>query len=757
MRGTQGPDGSVGMDERGVATFGPEPHRGSARRGLSRRALLGTGALGAGAAGYAYLALSGPGSPGHAGDRAVAGTSGPGPLLVPASASLASGSCLNIIAHPDDDLFFMNPDVMRNILAGCPVVTAVLTAAPSDGRNIDVDAPNRDATPVDIPGYVEARHNGLRASYALMATGDAESAWQRQTVEITPGVSVELDVLTARPHVHLYFFNVYQARGASEHDVDGSDASAHGVSKFGASPTGMLWSGTTDYVTTLVSAHGTVREVQRFGRAQLAASLLALLEAYRPTVLRGMDPDPAHDPGQRGYVTSDHPDHTAVAQFTLGALAEYRQNVAAAPVVEHFHAYDNRFWPYNLSISEHAVKRRILLTYSGQDGRPCPDRSCGDFQLGPEPDRSTHIFSTAYRYAQSTGWLRLRSDGRLEAFAVLGGEVAYWTETKPGGGQWSGPTLIDGGWVNPALSVAAEAGGRTHLFAQRRTVQTDGNPVLEIVWAVRETPTATFGSWASLGNPDAADSDIRRQRELGIPAAAVDGTGRVHVFVRGFEQALHHATLDPGARSWTGWTELQHTGLAQDCPTVLATRTGRIEAYAPGKKSVYRWYQRVPGGELYADEALHTTPVAVGGLNAVEIARDRVCLVYRQAHTALVLTYEQSEALGGWPHTPRVLGGHLGTGPVAALQGRTGAGVSAILTMHRNAIGTPTFGIPDATAESVTWTDAPVAFSGTPGLCSDAEGRTVAAAVGLDGRLWVSRQQTEVLESPFGPWQAYGS
>ncbi|MEJ8645510.1 PIG-L family deacetylase [Streptomyces sp. MS1.HAVA.3] len=49
--------------------------------------------------------------------------------------SVTEGTVLQVVAHPDDDLFFMNPDVSRSISKGVRVATVYLTAGESDGRN----------------------------------------------------------------------------------------------------------------------------------------------------------------------------------------------------------------------------------------------------------------------------------------------------------------------------------------------------------------------------------------------------------------------------------------------------------------------------------------------------------------------------------------------------------------------------------------------------------------------------------------------
>ena len=66
--------------------------------------------------------------------------------------SVASGKTLNIVAHEDDDLLFLSPDLLHAIQAGRSVRTVFLTAG---------DAGNDTA-------YWTGREAGMQAAYAQM-------------------------------------------------------------------------------------------------------------------------------------------------------------------------------------------------------------------------------------------------------------------------------------------------------------------------------------------------------------------------------------------------------------------------------------------------------------------------------------------------------------------------------------------------------------------------------------------------------------
>ncbi|MFE9664141.1 PIG-L family deacetylase [Streptomyces sp. NPDC005955] len=74
------------------------------------------------------------------------------------------------MAHPDDDVFFVDPEVRRTIRAGCPVDTVYLTAG---------DAGKKDRRAA--VAYADQREFGVRAAYAEMA--EADNRWKRADVK----------------------------------------------------------------------------------------------------------------------------------------------------------------------------------------------------------------------------------------------------------------------------------------------------------------------------------------------------------------------------------------------------------------------------------------------------------------------------------------------------------------------------------------------------------------------------------------------
>ncbi|MFE1321474.1 PIG-L family deacetylase [Kitasatospora phosalacinea] len=644
------------------------------------------------------------------------------------------GSVLQVVAHPDDDLYFINPDAARSVGSGAELLTVVLTAAEGDGRNLDTGYWARGKSPQDHAGYSAARHNGLRRAYARMAVADAASPWHREAVRLPGGLVAEVDTLLAAQHVRLCFLQT-----------------AHQVTDERRTPRGLrqLWLGDVERARTLPVPGSPVREVQEFDREQLVEALAGLMADTAPTVVRTLDPDPEHDGGKSEHTCSDHHEHAVAAQFTLAAVQRHAERTGAAPAVDHYRGYANRYWAFNLSRAAAAEKADLLHTYAGADGVPDPGGDLGDFQLGTNPYRSTHLLSTAPRHAPGTGRLLRRSDGTLLAWAVLAGRAVVW-EQEPDAERWTGPARLEGGWLVPVLAAAAGPDGSAHLVGLRRRELPEG-PELDLVHACSPGPGEPFGPWASLGNPDADRPDPRTRREPGVPAAAVDGRGVLHVFARDYAQGLSHRTAGPDGT----WESLGGDYL-QDSPVALTTASGRVEVYAPGKQTVRRWFQKSPGAGFTRDFSLTTMHPASGGITAVEGEPDRVTLYLRQPGTAQVMAYRQHPRGAGWPERPAGLGGHGGTGPVAALP-VPGRGAGDVLLAHRNEAGALSVSLPPGEGKpgrpSPEWSRLGGELLHAPSAAVDRHGRRVLAVLGPDARLHLCRQRDAAPDSPFGPWQ----
>lgn len=263
--------------------------------------------------------------------------------LAASASDCPSGTILAIIAHPDDDLLFMNPDQSNAIAQGFCVWTVYLTSGDRGSG---------------LP-YSLARERGLKAAYAHMAS--VANHWATNGWDLA-GATVVHHVLQAQPRVHLLMLRI------PDPWLGAGWGSLTPLSRLESTPNAQ------------VRTEAPYR--QAFSRASLVAWLARLIQAVQPKVIRLMDAS-ITIPYQKlcwrchGH---DHPDHIASARLVLAAMQ-------LAPGAYHSQAYlgyPSQELPANLSQSEKALKTVTFLRYMANDWRYCPAQTHCGRPHGPE-------------------------------------------------------------------------------------------------------------------------------------------------------------------------------------------------------------------------------------------------------------------------------------------------------------------------------------------------------------------------------------
>ncbi|MBT2382310.1 hypothetical protein [Streptomyces sp. ISL-11] len=338
-----------------------------------------------------------------------------------------------------------------------------------------------------------------------------------------------------------------------------------------------------------------------------------------------------------------------------------------------------------------------------------------------------------------TGWLLRGGDGRLTAWAPAEGGVVRWTETRPGGPEWSGPELLSAPGLEPYLSIARTAQGYAYLAGvRRRVVQSDegDRTETEVVYATQFQSGRPLTNWRSVGTPHGQDR--QRADQIGVPAAVVDSTG-LHLFVRNSGGGVCGRRMD--ARGiWGPWADLKGSHVL-DSLSAGATPDGRVELLAPAAEFVLRWRQEQPGGPLRRARNIPAKPAACSSTSA-PTGDDRVTHFWREdADSALHVLPPDTDTAGD-AEPAAVSLGTTGTGPVAALHTMLDGHDCTVLA-QRAASGLPALAAFPSGDETVgaQWSETGEEFSGAPALALDARGRVVVAVLGMDGRLRVARQR----------------
>nr|WP_313904655.1 PIG-L family deacetylase [Streptomyces sp. SLBN-118] len=569
-------------------------------------------------------------------------------------ASSRRAQLMAILAHPDDDLYFMNPDTQRTLDAGVPLVCVYVTAGEHDGIN---HIPGSTYAQADKAAYASARHQGLRQAYASLLGLGRFTEWAKDVAPLKGGRLAEINTLSnGYRRVELIFLNLPM----------------HTTRRYMALPS--LWRDRALGLTTVVAADSPLRKAVSYDYDTLVDVLAGLMEQYRPTVIQTLDPDPdiqhsdeatrKKDSEQRGY--SDHADHTAVASFSWAAMVRWVARAAKdeghvpAFVATAFRGYYNRHWPKNLPVAVLREKARNLVPYGGDPRWDCGNPSgCGDYSVGgirPLTNKKGWVRSTHHRHPGARTVVATEPSGRMVAYGVLGLRAVRWRETGLGSGQWGNPDDLGGGPLAPALGGVTLKDGRQLLFALRfAELGGHGGPNRrEVVLLEHGSPDGAFLAWKGLGNPERGDD---RGRRIGVPVAVAAPDGRVHLFVRNADKGISTRVRD-ATGNWDRWRDLGGEEI-QDGLSTVVDRAGRVHVFAAGREGVHHWTQDTMGLPLTyrADGGL---PVPGDAIAPVLTDDGGIELYYRRPTAPAVMAVHA----GGAPARPRKEG-FDGYGPVS--------------------------------------------------------------------------------------------
>ncbi|MBW5483695.1 PIG-L family deacetylase [Streptomyces bambusae] len=671
-----------------------------ARRHIRLAALLTV--LAAGSAGVLAVAQGQE----SAADRAAAGPRTPQtPAL---GASTTGGSVLQIVAHPDDDLFFMNPDLVRSVLAGTAVTTTYLTSGEADGINQAGGNLKDPAQPADHAAYAEARQNGIRSAYAQMATGDRTSAWKRTSIPTAGGGFAEVDVLVAKPEINLVWLQMREA---------GSIGADRPESMRG------LWDGRIPALGSQLTSGTPVRQSFTYTKDQAVATIAGILERYKPTTIRMQDPTPGKFP-KDGKIT-DHQDHMYGARFAQAAAERYAA-VADRPhfSVQNYLGYLNSALPHVLDPATVETKLGFLKTYAWMDrenhcGSPA---GCGDRKVAAKPTGRDWVHSMRYSRGDHTSWLTEGRAGRLWAFSVLDGHMAFWTRTGPQA-EWAGPTLMPGSGIDPGASAATLPDGRVAVLGTRTVLgERPQDYRREVVYAVQSAPDGPFEAWQSLGTPEAADQD--GTSAISAPAVAVGPDGKVTAYVRDSARTLRASEQQPDG-GFGPWARLGGEDLQSD-PVTATDAAGRRHVYATTAGTVVAWIQPSPAAPLLGPFPTQLPPTTVP-LTATPDG-EGVRLWFRRPDSGTVRTALVTASGTTAPHISTVTeaGGRAGYGAVS-VAGRLLSGRAESGTAGTSAVGGPP-----------SWNESRMLYAGAPASILEPAGAATTIVLGLDAELHVT-------------------
>jgi LmbE family N-acetylglucosaminyl deacetylase len=333
------------------------------------------------------------------------------------TATAAAGTTLNFVAHEDDDLLFLSPDLLHAIQAGRTVRTVFLTAG---------DAGN-SAT------YWMGREAGSRAAYAQMC-GVADS-WTQSDAGIS-GHPIPVFTLSGHPSVSLAFLRL------PDGNLDGS-----GFFVTGSDSLEKLW---TNSISTIHALDGS----SSYTKAALTSTLTSLMSSFQPGQVNMQDYVGTYGDG-------DHSDHHTSAYFVQSALQAYT-------TTHSFTGYDDYHTASlaaNVTGADLTAKQNAFYAYAQHDGNVCGSTStCSGSSYGAWLQRQYTVGSGSGGGGSQPPVANAGPDQTVQVSALVqldgsgssdphGNSLTYhWTQT-------AGPavTLSSATAVNPSFTAPASA------------------------------------------------------------------------------------------------------------------------------------------------------------------------------------------------------------------------------------------------------------------------------------------------------------
>lgn len=379
---------------------------------------------------------TGGGSGGPAGGEASA--SGGGSSTGAGGTGQTGPAHVVIVAHQDDDLLFINPDLKRAMDKNEPLSTVYLT---SGNAGMEMD-------------YVLERERGIKSAYAFMA--GASNSWTCGP-QVYAGKAIQTCTLDSEKVVTLHFLRL----------VDGFGT--------GTDPQSLrnLWEGNIS-VSAAVDGSGL-----SFTREELLASVASLIQTSGATALYTTDFSFEHR-------NNDHSDHEYAALITLVSSG----NHALPHSLSSYLTYGTTSMPSNLSSNDTALVSDVFGYYASCDkelsgcsgGLSCDATTCAT-----DDTLYTSWFSRHYSASRLTPPLNTSlASLAFSGYCVDGGGASVTTSACGAGEPWSWGsnfTLRNSGGLcltAPSFGSSNQAtvATCTGAAAQRWLLMSDGHVVL---------------------------------------------------------------------------------------------------------------------------------------------------------------------------------------------------------------------------------------------------------------------------------------
>lgn len=238
---------------------------------------------------------------------------------------------MNFVAHEDDDILFMNPDLIHDIQAGNCIRTVFFTAG---------DAGIGEA-------YWISRQRGAEAAYDSMLNKPNQT-WVERIIEVKNNKYATIANPKGNQSISLIFMHL------PDGNIKGSGFTLNKNESM------------QKLLTKKINTIHTVDTSSSYTSAQLLDTLVTIIHTYQPTDIR------SHSKYQ-GMKYKDHSDHTAVAIFATQSYRLYKESYPEQPLpsITYYIGYPDHGLAPNVSGKDLEQKVAAFLSFAKFDPGVC--------------------------------------------------------------------------------------------------------------------------------------------------------------------------------------------------------------------------------------------------------------------------------------------------------------------------------------------------------------------------------------------------
>ena len=250
---------------------------------------------------------------------------------LPKNADCSGRTILNFVAHQDDDLLFLSPDVLDDLKAEKCVRTVYVTAGDAG---------------IDKYFWL-SREQGSQHAYSYM-TSENDEVWNQRTIKLASNEFITLDTPQNNPQISLIFMHL------PDGNFDGSGFKTTknaSIAKLNAGK---------------IKSIASIDAQSSYTSSDLKAALTAMIKYYNPAIIRSQSAQRV----LKGNAYIDHSDHITVGAYVEQAYQQAYGTSIAVPLYV-YNGYTIHGMMHNLTMEAAQAKEQAFLQYARYDGSVC--------------------------------------------------------------------------------------------------------------------------------------------------------------------------------------------------------------------------------------------------------------------------------------------------------------------------------------------------------------------------------------------------